>query len=583
MILFFIVHFILFSYFNTTLVLLGADIFGYSLSDIIQTTGAAGGVKIGTSLLLLVLLIPLIFALNYKYAKIKPGIYSAIALPLISFIFIVFGLSVKLENPNLGSNFSNNIVTNKSENFYAASYAYYFPDSFETDIYADSYIGAYANRYSKAVSFEYIGDANFPFLHKEVKRDVLSPFFEPKEKAPNIVIILVEGLGRAFTNDGAYLGNFTPFLDSLSTKSLYWKNFMSSGGRTFTALPSILGSLPFANNGYLGMAQQMPNQISLLNLLKYNGYKTSFYYGGNAGFDNMQLYLNNNNIDEINDEGSFPQAYTKIPENNGFTWGYGDKELYRHFLSTTSLQSNTPYLSLLLTVSTHSPFRLNEPEKYARSFEQRMDFLGLDNQQKEEYRVYQEQYMTILFADDALKDLFENYKKRPDFENTIFLITGDHRILEIPMSSKIDRYHVPLLIYSPLLKRTAEISSVSSHFDIAPSLISYLEANHNLKAPSINSFIGEGLDTTRNFQNIHKIPLMQTKTDLIDFVMDEYHLNGRDLYRLNSSFEEQLVQDEKRKEELLAAFNQFKRNNKLMVEKGKIIPDSIYANFTLRR
>ena len=60
----------------------------------------------------------------------------------------------------------------------------------------------------------------------------------------------MEGLGRAFTNKGAYLGNFTPFIDSLAEKSLYWENFLSEGGRTFAVLPSFLGSLPFAKNGF---------------------------------------------------------------------------------------------------------------------------------------------------------------------------------------------------------------------------------------------------------------------------------------------------------------------------------------------
>ncbi len=67
------------------------------------------------------------------------------------------------------------------------------------------------------------------------------------------------------------------------------------------------------------------------------------------------------------------------------------------------------------------------------------------------------QYASILFADDAIKGFINSYTKRADFNNTIFLITGDHRMPEIPMVSKIDRYHVPLLIYSPLLKRNSKI------------------------------------------------------------------------------------------------------------------------------
>ena len=64
----------------------------------------------------------------------------------------------------------------------------------------------------------------------------------------------------------------------------------------------------------------------------------------------------------------------------------------------------------------------------------------------------------MLYADASLKRLFERYRKRTDYDNTIFVITGDHRIPEIPLSTKIDRYHVPLIIYSPLLQKTKEIA-----------------------------------------------------------------------------------------------------------------------------
>ena len=394
------------------------------------------------------------------------------------------------------------------------------------------------------------------------------------------MIILVEGLGRAFTNDGAYLGNFTPFLSELSEDSMYWKNFLSQGGRTFAVLPSLLGSLPFAENGFLGMGDKMPEQLSLLNVLKANGYRTSFYYGGDAGFDNMALYLNKNKLDELKDERTFPQGYKKLPMNNGFSWGYNDNELYRYFLSSRDENANQPQLSVLLTVTTHSPFLIDETEKYNNIFEQRMDALKFNEEEKNDHRNYKNQYQTIMYADDALKNFFTEYKKRADYDNTIFLITGDHRIPEIPMSTKIDRYHVPLIVFSPLLKRTAEISSVSTHYNIAPSLLAYLKTNHNIKTPKYTSWVGQGLDTTRNFQNIHFVPLMQTKTDLKDFVMGEYHLNGTELYKFNSDLGEELSDDTAQKEQLIAAFEQFKRKNSEIESGKKIIPDSIYSKYS---
>jgi uncharacterized sulfatase len=416
-------------------------------------------------------------------------------------------------------------------------------------------------------------------LHNESTPDVLSPFLKPNATPPNIVIILVEGLGRAFTNEGAYLGNFTPFIDTLSNKSLYWKNFLSEGGRTFAVLPSVLGSLPFAKNGFLELGDGMPTHLSLLSLLKYNGYHTSFYYGGDAKFDNMATFLNKNAIDELNDGQSFPSGYTKLPAPNGFSWGYNDKELFRHYLLTRDEKATVPQLSVVLTVSTHSPFAINEEDKYLKQFEDRLTQLGYNDAKKNEYRNYKLQYASILYMDDALRGFFNAYSKRSDFNNTIFLITGDHRMPEIPMSDKIDRYHVPLIVYSPMLKRTAQIASISTHFDISPSLLSYLQHNYKIKGPSLTSWMGQGLDTNRNFQNIHNYPLLQTKTDMIDFIMGEYHLNGDNLFKLNAELGEDPLQDDEKLSQLRNAFDQFKKRNSQIVTGNHIIPDSIHQHY----
>jgi len=580
----FAVQLLLISYFNTALVMLGADLFGYSVQDITQTVGASGGVNIVSAVLFILLVLFTVYILNLLPKRLKMNSLVAASIILIAVIFIPINAISEVNTVNLHSDYANNLVTNKSDHFYSSAYTHYFPEIYEIDIYADSYIGDFIDKLSKSIPFEYVDEENYPFLHKQIENDVLTPFFNAGEKKPNVVIILVEGLGRAFTNNGAYLGNFTPFLDSLSNKSLYWKNFMSEGGRTFAVLPSVLGSLPFGQNGYLAMGPKMPEQLSLINLLNANGYQSSFYYGGDSRFDNMSQYLRLNNIDEINDQSKFPSSgYAKLPANNGFSWGYSDKALFKYYLnSRPSDTTHKPQLSVLLTVATHSPFLIEEKDKYTQKFEERMTKLGFEEQRKSEYRNYEKQYVSVLYADDALKGFIEDYKKRPDFKNTIFLITGDHRIPEIPMSTKIDRYHVPLIIYSPMLKRTAEMASVSTHFDIAPSLLSFLETNYNIKLPSEMSWVGKGLDTTRGFQNIHEVPLMQTKTDLIDFIMGEYHLNGDNLYKFNSQMEEELVKDADKKAQLINAFNLFKKRNAEIVKGAKIVPDTIFRNYTMK-
>lgn len=580
-ILFFAIHIGLIAYFNTSLALLGADLYIYSANDIKQTLGSSGGIGLLSVILFFILLSVIILSVRILSKKIKVTGKVSTSFVAILMVFTFFGGSKLIGDVDFYTDFENNLILNKSDYFYTATYRNFFPQYFETDIYADNYIGNYTDKQASSIEFEYTDEINFPFLHKETAEDVLSPFFKPLNKAPNIVIVLVEGLGRAYSNEDAYLGSFTPFLDSLSARSLYWKNFLSQGGRTFAVLPSLLGSLPFARNGFLDLAK-MPEHLSLLNLLKFNGYHTSFYYGGNASFDNMGSYLKANGIDELRDENSFPDSYTKLPAANGFTWGFNDKEIFRHYLSTRpDVNVNKPQFSVILTIASHNPFIINEPDKYLRLFEERMDFLHFNDSEKSNYRDYKNQYASILYADDALRTFFKAYEKRSDYGNTIFLITGDHRMPEIPMNTKIDRYHVPLIIFSPLLSRTAQIASVSTHFDIAPSILAYLKKNHQIKTPTLSSWIGQGLDTTRSFQNLHSVPFIQNKTDMIDFIMGEYHLNADNLYQFSPDLDESMVEERQKKSQLVNAFNKFKKQNSVITNGGKILPDSLFKNYTV--
>jgi len=567
-------------YFNTSLVPLGADLYGYSIADIKQTVGASSGlgIQLVVSFILLVALV--LVALKFLPGKIQLPFWAAVIFPGLSLFFLVTGVLQLMRGRPFQSDFDNNLVLNKTDYFFVSSYLHFYPPDEESDIYADAYIGDYGDTKTVGTSFKYTGGSEFPFLHEVSDQDVLSSFFNLSPSRPNIVIILVEGLGRAFTNEGAYLGNFTPFLDSLSGKSLYWKNFLSEGGRTFAVLPSLMASLPFSKNGFLELGDKMPPHASLYSLLKFNGYTTSFYYGGDASFDNMSLFLKKNHVDELRDIQSFPGGYVKLPAVNGFTWGYNDKELFRHYLATRAdEESKSPELNVILTVASHNPFLVNDQPEYVSKFEQRMDELGFENPKKDTYRNYKLQYSSIMYTDDALRSFFQECKKRKDFANTIFVITGDHRMPEIPMSSKIDRYHVPLIIYSPLLKRNAQFASVSTHFDIVPSLLSFLKASFKLKVPDQASWMGEGLDTARNFRNVHQYPLIQTKTDIIDFIMGEYHLNGSSLYKMGPDLQEESVEDQPIYKRLKNAFDHFKRRNAGIGNRAGILPDSVLNKY----
>ena len=171
------------------------------------------------------------------------------------------------------------------------------------------------------------------------------------------------------------------------------------------------------------------------------------------------------------------------------------------------------------------------------------------------------------------------HQKQADFKNTIFIVTGDHRMPEIPMSTKIDRYHVPLIIYSPMIKQPVKFESISTHFDVAPSILAMLKSRAEIQTPSLVSWLGTGIDTSRTFRNIHSYPLMQTKTEINDFIMGNNMLSGQDLFRIVNTLDISSEDSLDVMNNIKASFEKFKEQNQEVINGKQLIPDSIYLKY----
>ncbi|TFG75768.1 MAG: LTA synthase family protein, partial [Flavobacteriales bacterium] len=214
----------------------------------------------------------------------------------------------------------------------------------------------------------YVADVEYPLIKRPEMPDVLGSYFDLKKDKPNIVFIMVEGLGRDFVGEGAEYGGFTPFLDSLTTKSLYWENCLSTTGRTFGVLPGLYGSLPFGKSGFMEL-DKYPNKLTLFGILKNNGYHTSFYQGTNSTFDNVDRFLQSEDIDFVLDKSGFGSKYELQAEDAaGSTWGYPDKELFKKSMSLPRAETQ-PRMEVYMTISTHEPFIPPTPEYYEKKVE----------------------------------------------------------------------------------------------------------------------------------------------------------------------------------------------------------------------
>jgi phosphoglycerol transferase MdoB-like AlkP superfamily enzyme len=580
-------HLMLIKYFSMALNPLGGDLFQYSMVEIEQAVGSTVNLTQILTLSYMVVVLVLVFIFLPRYIKVNKTV--GVIFLVLCLVGVMSSFNEVSLAPKFGSEYNNNLVLNKSIYFYKDVLQYYFPqperDVFdeESEMFADNLIGN-SHEVGSINDFDFKDAANYPFLHADSTKDVLSPFFKKGNTAPNIVFIIVEGLGRAFTNENAYLGSFTPFLDSLSLHSLYWENCLSSAGRTFGVFPSVLGSLPYGQHGFTELGEQMPRNLGLISVLAANGYNSTFFYGGDSKFDNMNLYMRRQNIKHIYDEATYDHSYQKLPENpQGFTWGYGDSELFRRYLAELDKQPNTPYANALLTIATHSPFKLNNQNKYDVLFEKRMQDLKFDAASIAQHREYKPQYVSILYMDDAMRQLFKSYVSHPSFKNTIFIITGDHRMPDIPMSTKIDRYHVPLIIYSPMLKRTAMFSAVVSHLDITPSLLAFMKNKYHIHSPSLVTWLGAGLDTVRYFRNNSNYPLIPTKQGVSEYLSGNHMISGNCLFQLSANMGlDPVSNNDKEQTKLTHMMNKFIERNERMITMKKMLPDSILIRYSVK-
>ncbi len=548
-----VIEFALTKYSLTTLLNLGADFLGYSFDDIYLTVSSSED----TSILyfLTFLLFPFLFFIVY-YAFKKRYILRKYRIGLL--VLLILGI---------GSTF---IFSETSEAKYQNKTYYFIADVLQFKF----------NKTEVSLN-DFKGENEYPLLKKSnLTKDVLGSFFNVSKDKPNIVVIIVEGLGTEFIGDENY-GGFTPYLDSLIPKSLFWENFVSNAGRTFGALPSILGSLPFGEEGFSEIPNT-PSHISILSVLKENGYTTSFYSGDKSSFDKKIKFLEYNGIDNVIDENKYNASYPKsVNESNGFSWGYSDNEIFTKTLSVLD-DRKKPRLDVIATQTIHEPFTFPEKEAYLLKVDSLLNSNKNFKIPKSDFLAYKDIFASILYADSSIKKFMKAYEKRAEFKNTVFIITGDHRLIPISQKDKLCRFNVPLYIYSPMLKRTSYIKSISSHFDISPSILSFLSNNYNVELPEKTAFIGSGLDTVSSFRNIHTIPLMRYKGGLNDFIYKDYLYSGGDLFKIKENFSINKITDETILKEVVTSFDAFKNINAYVTQNDKIYPKELLKEVVSR-
>lgn len=307
-----------------------------------------------------------------------------------------------------------------------------------------------------------VGQQNFKLMDYKISdqeiHEILNPIksYIPKsESKPNVVLFITESFGREYIGSfnkrssiPDYQG-FTPFLDSLSNHSLIFSNAFANGRKSIHGMSSVLAGIPSFADAYTSSPYAKQPVESLVSILNDFGYDTSFFHGapngsmGFLGFSNILEFDHYYGKTEFNDDSQF----------DGF-WGIWDEPFFQ-FMKTTLNQKESPFFATIFTVTSHEPYII--PEEYSDKFLE--GFIPM--------------HKCVGYTDYAFKKFFQEAKKQPWFENTIFVITADHtnEIHFDEYKKTINRYAVPILIFDPNEKYIGENTELAQQIDIYPTIL----------------------------------------------------------------------------------------------------------------
>lgn len=422
-------------------------------------------------------------------------------------------------------------------------------------------------------------DDTYPLERTDNINNVLGQYFKKTEDKPNIVVIVVESLGADLFGVNKYGYTFTPFLDSLSRHSLLWTNCLSTTPRSFGAVPAITGSVPHGLKGF--QFGDIPEYNSLFSVLKDNDYHTSAFYAGEYSFDKVYDYLISQKVDFL--APLLEDQQKKENKHLDFTyWGYQDKPMFDKSMDIIEQRDkNQSYFDMFMTISQHdNRLRLNDKERAEIYYKKAADIIATlpENEQDKMNEIIGHLAATI-YGDEAIQHFVKRYSEYYSDGNYIFVITGDHS-LNINSDNPLDAFHVPLIIWSPMLEKTAHFKSVVSHNDIVPTLNALLRDNYNLKTPKEIHWVGEELDTIKDFHCDLKTCFLRYTRTIFDGVYENYYFttanNKKRLFLIKEGLELEEINDQTLIKEVSENFETLIYVDNYSYTNNKITKDILY-------
>jgi arylsulfatase A-like enzyme len=222
----------------------------------------------------------------------------------------------------------------------------------------------------------------------------------------NIAVIILESTRR--DSVAPYVDTeVTPYFAELAENSLLAERAYSTTPHTSRAIYSILcGRFPRSGKGIVETLKNGIKQACLPHLLTQQGYTSAFFQSATEDFENREQLVVNMGFSEFFPLEEFDT--TEFEKSNYF--GYEDNIMLPASEDWLT-QRHQPFLAAYLTVTPH--FHYDAISRYG--------WKNYVNDKK--YNAY---LNTLHYQDNFLKNLIQQYKDLGLYQNTLFVILGDH-------------------------------------------------------------------------------------------------------------------------------------------------------------
>jgi phosphoglycerol transferase MdoB-like AlkP superfamily enzyme len=270
----------------------------------------------------------------------------------------------------------------------------------------------------------------------------------------SVIVLLVESLSAWHSRLLGSSYDWTPDLDAIARESHYFTRFYANGFTTSTAEISIVaGQPPLAPAGKLlfGFDDYADPRGTLPDIAHRSGRDAAFFTTGDVSFLDLGPWLHRLGYDTV---GSAKDHFYDGMRRGQFG-AAEDAALYDRFLDWLNHRGDArPFVSTLLTVSTHPPY-----------IDPRSGRIDPEN--------------AFRYVDAQIARFYRELEKRGFLDHNVLLILGDHRTMTPLHKEEYRRFaerayaRIPLIV-AGAVDMPAVIDAPFQQTDIAPSIAELL-------------------------------------------------------------------------------------------------------------